>query len=167
MRIWDTDTTEFSSLLSIANTVARTQIISYKHETRSTLNNFLCLTFAWMFMILVAVYLFVLHFPFHTFFIFGRICLLYDSVNVIVSQTYPMSGLEPARSWIFVHVSVTLFSVTLLARGVPGMGGNVLGSGVRCKFTLPLFSTYLRQLNESNKWNVLKFFSIYFYFAKL
>lgn len=56
--------------------------------------------------------------------------------------TYPMSGLAPARSWLFVQVSVTLLSVTFTTRGVPGIDGNVLGSGVRCKFTLPLFSTW-------------------------
>lgn len=61
-----------------------------------------------------------------------------------------MSGLEPARSWLFVQVSVTLLSVTLMTRGVPGMDGNVLGSGVRCKFTLPLFSTYLKKFNQRN-----------------
>lgn len=58
-----------------------------------------------------------------------------------LEKTYPMSGLAPARSWLFDHVSVTLFSVTFTTRGVPGIDGNVLGSGVRCRFTLPLFST--------------------------
>lgn len=52
-----------------------------------------------------------------------------------------MSGLAPARSWLLVQVSVALLSVTFTTRGVPGIDGNVLGSGVRCRFTLPLFST--------------------------
>lgn len=56
-------------------------------------------------------------------------------------NTYPIRGLAPGRSWLFAHVMVTLLSVTLTTLGVPGGAGNVLGSGVRCKFKLPLFST--------------------------
>lgn len=58
-----------------------------------------------------------------------------------MKTTYPIIELDPARSWLFDHVMVTLASVTLTTRGVPGAVGNVLGSGVRCKFKLPLFST--------------------------
>lgn len=59
----------------------------------------------------------------------------------LLVETYPMSGFALPRSWLLVQVIVTLFSVTLTIRGVPGIDGNVLGSGVRCRFTLPLFST--------------------------
>lgn len=64
-------------------------------------------------------------------------------------RTYPISGLALPRSWLFAQVIVTLLSVTLTTRGVPGIDGNVLGSGVRCKFTLPLFSTWKQ--GERNK----------------
>lgn len=70
----------------------------------------------------------------------GWLCL-FVSEYPYLCITYPMSGLAPARSWLFVQVSVTLLSVTFTTRGVPGIDGNVLGSGVRCRFTLPLFST--------------------------
>lgn len=64
---------------------------------------------------------------------------LYGGNNLF---TYPISGLAPVRSWILAHVMVILFSVTLTTFGAPGGGGNVLGSGVRCRFgLLLLFST--------------------------
>lgn len=73
-----------------------------------------------------------------------------------IYRTYPMSGLAPARSWLFVQVSVTLFSVTLTTRGVPGIDGNVLESGVRCRFTLPLFSTWNKQTKHKNNFDYFR-----------
>lgn len=66
-------------------------------------------------------------------------------------NTYPMRGLAPGRSWLFAHVMVTLLSVTLTTLGVPGGVGNVLGSGVRCKFKLPLFSTCKKNMKIQEK----------------
>lgn len=80
---------------------------------------------------------------FHFLRLFFRYSLVLPFVKMfcLLVLTYPMSGLALPRSWLLVQVSVTLFSVTLTTRGVPGIDGNVLGSGVRCRFTLPLFST--------------------------
>lgn len=133
---------KFSSLVSIDDCRSH-RVIVCKHETRSTLHwiIFYCwwLSGCWHD---ILQYFFVLHFS-QTFFT----KLVGSSYSIL---TYPMRGLEPARSWLFVQVIVTLLSVTLMTRGVPGMDGNVLASGVRCKFTLPLFSTYLRRMDKRN-----------------
>lgn len=85
------------------------------------------------------------HWIFATVLAFYSFIYFVLSTAIYVFVTYPMSGLALARSWPFVQVSVTLLSVTFTMRGVPGIDGNVLGSGVRCKFTLPLFSTCKKQ----------------------